>query len=343
MRVETLVFWALLVFVAALTAATVSAVTILPPSALVVPVLIGGLLLGTRLLLLLYAAVAAALAVEVSLIGLMEARPGSVIVVAATAVVALGLTRERSRLGLQGVRGDTMLVDLRDRLRAQGELPPLPPGWQAEVVLRSAGGASFGGDFLVAASPAPDVLELALVDVSGKGVAAGTRALLLSGAFGGLLGAMPDRQFLPAANRYLLAQGWEEGFATAAHLVVHLGSGRFVVTLAGHPPAAHFVARTGRWAILDSGGPLLGVLPDATFRGRSGELAAGDALLLFTDGVVEGPGRDLDSGLDRLVGQAERLVTRGFRGGAKALLDAAASGGADDRALVLLWRAPAGG
>ena len=34
-------------------------------------------------------------------------------------------------------------------------------------------------------------LEIALVDVSGKGTRAGTRSLLLSGALGGLLGADP--------------------------------------------------------------------------------------------------------------------------------------------------------
>ena len=61
-----------------------------------------------------------------------------------------------------------------------------------------------------------------MVDVSGKGEEAGIRALLLSGAFGGLLGALPADQFLPAANDYLLRQEWEEGFATAIHLSLDL-------------------------------------------------------------------------------------------------------------------------
>ena len=54
--------------------------------------------------------------------------------------------------------------------------------------------------------------------MSGKGVDAGTRALLLSGAFGGLLGALPSEEFLAASNDYLLRQGWDEGFATAVHV-----------------------------------------------------------------------------------------------------------------------------
>ena len=65
-----------------------------------------------------------------------------------------------------------------------------------------------------------------MVDVSGKGEEAGTRALLLSGAFGGLLGALPPAEFLPAANDYLLRQDWDEGFATAVHLSLDLADRR---------------------------------------------------------------------------------------------------------------------
>jgi len=43
------------------------------------------------------------------------------------------------------------------------------------VVLEPAGGSSFGGDFLVSAADGK-TLELALVDVSGKGIDAGTVA-----------------------------------------------------------------------------------------------------------------------------------------------------------------------
>ena len=233
-----------------------------------------------------------------------------------------------------------MLVDLRDRLRAQGEMPDLPAGWAAEVVLRSANGASFSGDFLVASRTTDGAtLELAIVDVSGKGLDAGTRALLLSGAFGGLLGALPAKEFLSAADAYLLRQDWEEGFATAAHLVLDFGSGDYVVTTAGHPPAAQFHAGSGRWVLRDlTEGPLLGVTQDATFTGESGRLDRGDALLLYTDGLVEVAGRDLSEGIDKLLGEAERLVTKGFRHGARRLIDAVAAGGGDDRALVLIWR-----
>ncbi|MBA2768577.1 MAG: serine/threonine-protein phosphatase [Sporichthyaceae bacterium] len=310
-----------------------------PQSTLVLVVLIGGFLLSVRSLLLLDVVVAAVLVLEVVRAGAI--RPGPILVVGATAALVHLLARSRARLGVQGTRGDSMLVDLRDRLTAQGEMPALPEGWAAEVVLRSAGGASFSGDFLVATrSEDGQQLEVALVDVSGKGVAAGTRSLLLSGAFGGLLGSVPPEDFLPATNRYLLRQQWEEGFATVAHVVVDLASGEYVVSVAGHPPAVQFAAGSGRWRASEaSEGPLLGVFPDAKFVSERGRLDRGDALLLFTDGLIEKPGQDISVGIDKLLGEAERLVvTRGFRHGARKLIDRVAAAHNDDRAVVLVWR-----
>ena len=159
---------------------------------------------------------------------------GAYVVLAGVMVIMFAMAMSRARLGVQGTIGESMLVDLRDRLRTQGELPDLPAGWGAELSVLSAYGDSFSGDFVVT-SKLDDSLEIALVDVSGKGVAAGTRSLLLSGAFGGLLGSMPVDRFLPAANAYLLRQHWDEGFATAVHAFIDLSTGEFSIGSAGHP------------------------------------------------------------------------------------------------------------
>lgn len=264
---------------------------------------------------------------------------GACIVFVVVAAIMMRLAVSRSRLGVQGTMGESMLVDLRDRLRAHGELPTLPEPWHAEVALESAHGDSFSGDFVVATrSNAGDRLEVALVDVSGKGAEAGTRALLLSGALGGLLGAMDPADFLGAANSYLLRQNWGEGFASAVHVALELDSGRFCLGGAGHPPAVKFSAGSGRWDVLDAeNGPLLGVLGGAVFSRSRGTLCRGDALLLFTDGVIETRTRDLKVGIDRMLGAAQRQVSRGFSGGASRIC-AAPLGETDDRAVVLIWR-----
>jgi len=311
-----------------------------PPASQLLPLLGGGLLLGRRTMRLLLAVSAACLAYAVADLGIMVVRPGSLVAVVVTGLVAYEFACSREETGLGGLRGDSVLVELRQRLEQQGRLPALPPGWNAEAVVRPAGGGPFAGDFVVSARTAGGRrLEVVLVDVSGKGVEAGTRALLLSGALGGLLGSKAPEDLLPAANAYLDRQEWDEGFATAVHLVADLVTGDYAIASAGHPPVAHFDAGTGRWSLTAASGTALGLVPETSYVAARGRLDPGDALLLYTDGLVEIPGRDLSVGIDKLLGEAERLVPRGFTGGADALVTRVAGASPDDRGLVLLWRA----
>jgi len=315
--------------------------TAMPWSSFLPVIVLAGMFLPPRWL----AAVLLATAVLLAYDGWSLARDhgdyaAAMVVIAVMAAMMTWLAMSRAPLGVQGTLAESMLVDLRDRIRSQSELPTLPEPWHAEVEVESAYFEPFAGDFAVAnISDAGDRFEVALVDVSGKGLDAGTRALLLSGAFGSLLGAMDPGDLLAAANSYLLRQEWNDGFATAIHVALELDSGRFSVGGAGHPPAVKFWAGSGRWQVMDAAnGPLLGVLQDAAFPRSSGQLLRGDALLLYTDGVIETRFRDLTVGIDRMLGEAERLVSGGFTGGATRICAAALAGRSDDRAVVLIWR-----
>src|SRR2546430_2764190 len=204
----------------------------------------------------------------------------------------------------------------------------VPAAWRSVSVLKPAGGSSFGGDFLVSACDGK-TLEVALVDVAGKGVDAGTRALLLSGAFGGLLGSVPQEAFLSSCNAYLRRGEMMEGFVTAVHLALDLTTGEYVVTSAGHPPAAHLAATSGTWRITQARGIVLGVVADLRLVPERGVLRPGDALMLYTDGLVEAPGQDIDYGTDRLLGEADRLVLSRVRAGAADLVRGRPTGGGD--------------
>ncbi|MFJ4004307.1 PP2C family protein-serine/threonine phosphatase [Streptomyces sp. NPDC090023] len=314
------------------------------PATLVIPIVAGGLVLRPASLLGLYATAAAALIVESVQLGPYtegpsRVTPGIVLVVAACGLFGLLTAQFRSRVGVPWRRGGTMLFDLRERIRAQSELPKLPRGWHHEMALRPAGGQSFSGDFVVAARTNNGrTLEVVLTDVSGKGMDAGSRALLLSGAFGGLLGSLPPHAFLPAANGYLLRQDWDEGFATSIHLVLDLDSGDYELYSAGHPPGLQLSAGTGRWEETAAEGPLLGVYDGAQFDAKKGTLRPGDVLMLFTDGLVEASDRDIAEGIDRLTGEADRYVAGGFHGAAWHLIEAVAKDVNDDRALLLICR-----
>ena len=313
-----------------------------PTAGLGLPLVLGGLLLTRAGFRVLTAVVVVGVLLEIAAVGIgpIGVRPGALIVLALTAGIAYEFTRTREETGLSGASGEGVLVELRHRLEQQGRLPDLPAPWRAEATLRPAGGGPFAGDFVASSLTREGTsLEVVLVDVSGKGVAAGTRALLLSGALGGLLGAVPPEHFLPAANAYLDRQDWDEGFATAVHLLLDLRDGRFAIASAGHPPVALFDAGSGRWSLVDAGGPALGLLPRVEYDAVEGRLEGGDALLLYTDGLVEVPGRDLSVGIDKLLGEAERLVQRGFAGGGDVLVQRVAADSGDDRGLVLVWRA----
>jgi len=312
---------------------------VVPVTALVLPLILGSLTLGPRHLPWFIVFVLLCIVGTMSQLTDISLRVvGGVVVLFIAGFIILLTSFRRSRLGVAGVRGESMLVDLRDRIQSQGTIPALPVGYHAESALRSAGGTPFAGDFVVTAGP-PETerLEVVVVDVSGKGEGAGTRALLLSGAFGGLLGALPPADFLPAANDYLLRQRWEEGFATAVHLSLDLDTGIYEVRSAGHPPAAHRIAGSGRWAVRSGDGPALGLLDGVEFPAVRGQLRPGDAIMLYTDGLVETPTMDIGLGIDRMLGQAEQLLRGDFDGGAQRLIDALGSR-SDDRAMVLVSR-----
>jgi serine phosphatase RsbU (regulator of sigma subunit) len=158
-----------------------------------------------------------------------------------------------------------------------------------------------------------------------------------------LLGRVPPEAFLPAANDHLVRMGWEDDFATAVHLALHPATGRYRLFNAGHPPPVRYCLRNG-WQPSEHGGPALGLVPGAPYPPVSGRLGYGDSLLLFSDGLVEVPGRDLDEGVGRLLAAAEpevrthRPQQQLVRGAASRLVRTVAQDVADDRTLVLVRR-----
>jgi hypothetical protein len=323
---ERLVLVSMFVFATLVGAAMVAAPEWAPITAIILPMVMGGLFLPPRPLpwFIVYNLVLLTLALP-KLPTLTTRSVVSIAVLFLLAFIIMVASFRRSRLGIAGSMGESMLADLSDRIQGQGVLPALSEPWHAESVIRSAGGTRFSGDFFVVGDIGSGRLDVSVVDVSGKGDRAGTRALLLAGAMGGLVTALEPRAFLPATNAYLLNHPWQDGFATAVHLSVDLASGAFAVWTAGHPPA------------LQSEGPMLGLIPDAEFHEAGGVLRSGDALMLYTDGMVETRTTDIGIGIDRLIGQADRQLRSNFSGGAKTLVDSIGSR-SDDRALLLVWR-----
>jgi hypothetical protein len=303
------------------------------------------LMVGTMLLrfvpLLLLAVVLAAVSVWTSMQNdFATPTRESALVIFALALMLAIYQSSRQRSGLPMALSEAVLTQLRDRLQRQGVVPPLPDGWRSQSATITANGPSYAGDFLVADLREGRWLEMALVDVCGKGTAVGPQALQFAGALGGLIGALPPAQLMAAANAFLLRQESEESLATAVHIKVDLVTGDYTITSAGHPPALHWHLGHRGWSIDNARGMALGVIDEAEFTPSKGRLHPGEALMFYTDGVIESPDRDLDEGIDWLRQVALQAVdARGFTGMPRRVLKKVPRGD-DDRAMLVLERQP---
>lgn len=333
---------AMVVITAVIFVASLVAYAVVPVASFVLPLLLGSIALRYKPLLVLVGVVAVCAAItvanETTANGWNPARLSNLVTLALVAGVIL-YAASRYQSGLPGPLGEAMLVELNDRLQVQGVVPPLPNGWRSQSAVLSAGGAKFAGDFLVAnLSDDQSQLEMVLVDVCGKGVGAGTQSLQFAGALGGLIGSLPPLGLFSAANDFLLRQHWDEGFATAVHVLVNLDTGGYSIINAGHPPAMRWVDRQSLWLVDGARGTALGVLERPDFNRSTGVIEPGDALMFYTDGVVESRSRDVRSGIDWLRATAGQVVLKGGFDNAPRRILAHVAGGDDDRAVLVLDR-----
>ena len=237
---------------------------------------------------------------------------------------------------------EAFLSGLRDLLQEQCQVPPLPTGWLCTSAMLSAQGFEYGGDFFVAElvderHGAP-VLSMVLVDVCGKGATAVPDAVQFAGALRGLVVAVSGEQLMPSANTYLMRQPSDESIATAVQVTVDLGSGRYAVRSAGHPPVMHWRADAQEWTVDNARGTALGVVDEPEFPVSEGVLSPGEALLFYTDGVIERPSSDIDTGIEWLRSAARTAVLEGTLADVPARIMQHVSRGDDDRAVLVLGR-----
>lgn len=247
---------------------------------------------------------------------------------------------ESSRSGApsEAADGRVRLAELRARLQERGKVPPLPAGWRHQSAMLSAEGFEYGGDFIVAHhDPAGHMLQMVLVDVCGHGESAVPVALQFAGALQSLITVVPPDDLLGAANAYLLRQPSDESLATAVHVEMALDTGRYRIRSAGHPPALRWALPEERWEVDNARGMALGVEEAAEVHDSVGRLAPGEALMFYTDGVVESRAVDIGAGIDWLRETAREALLGAWDGAARRIIDVVPRG-EDDRAVLILQR-----
>jgi serine phosphatase RsbU (regulator of sigma subunit) len=107
---------------------------------------------------------------------------------------------------------------------------------------------------------------------------------------------------LQALNTAMLQERTDHTFCTVCYVRVKpVPTGaRLTICVAGHPLPV-VIRADGTREPAGTPGTLLGIFPDPTLRERSIDLGPGDAVVLYTDGVVEARGPEETFGTRRLV------------------------------------------
>jgi PAS domain S-box-containing protein len=188
------------------------------------------------------------------------------------------------------------------------DLPRIPGAQLAARYLASGDGMEIGGDFYDCFATGGDDWALVIGDVCGKGAeAAAVTALARYTLRASVLHSRRPAQVLTELNEALLRQGLDYRFCTVLYASVTPRPGGCDVVLAtgGHP--LPLVLRSGG-AVESAGAPgsLLGIVREPEISEERVSLGGGDALVLYTDGVVEASPADGALGPERL---AELLRT----------------------------------
>jgi serine phosphatase RsbU (regulator of sigma subunit) len=155
------------------------------------------------------------------------------------------------------------------------------------------------GDFFTAQESSHGVI-LALGDICGKGLAAGMWVTHLAGLVGVHTAADPQPQVVATAVNRDFCRMSPVPLASLFLAKLDPFTGNLEYCSAGHPPAL-LLRANGSMELLSDGGPLLGVVPSAFYAQGRVQLRAGDALMVYSDGVLDSVNNEgEDFGSERL-------------------------------------------
>lgn len=143
-----------------------------------------------------------------------------------------------------------------------------------------------GGDFFDLIPTHADRCTLVIADASGKGPPAALQAAMVQGIVNAVSRTCQDLPSLMSTlNQCLLSRSAADRFVTAFAATLS-SSGRLYYCNGGHT-ATLWIQRSGNVVELTQGGPLLGVFPHAHYSHASVQMAPGDLLVMYTDGITE--------------------------------------------------------
>jgi serine phosphatase RsbU (regulator of sigma subunit) len=192
-----------------------------------------------------------------------------------------------------------LVLELKDKLIARDELEagravqlallptqqPDIPGWDAWLFTRPAN--DVGGDLVDHLPLADGTHAVVLGDVTGKALPAALLSVKLQATIRALAPHFTDLgEFAGAMNSILYRDGLPTRFASLVYAVLATESGHVRLLNAGHMPPL-LLLRNGTLTTLPRGSMVIGMMPDVTFSEQQVDIARGDTLIVYSDGVSE--------------------------------------------------------
>lgn len=182
------------------------------------------------------------------------------------------------------------------------------PGLMAWVESAPYEHANGGGDLhYMSACDHGVVARIALADVSGHGPAVSTIAVKLRDLMRHYVNYWDQTEFVRGLNDAFPKEESELKYASAVILGYYTGSGELLFTNAGHPAPLWYHAQSREWGFLREDaaeakkvieGLPLGIIAGTSYQQTAVQLAPGDMLVMYTDGLSEtddASGRELGS------------------------------------------------
>jgi PAS domain S-box-containing protein len=256
----------------------------------------------------------------------------------------LRLAAERVGLAIAHARvyeREHRIAETLQRSLLPDRLPDLPGLEVAARYLPAASEAEVGGDWYDVIPIAGGAVGLVMGDVAGKGLAGASMVGRLRSALRAYaLEGHDAGRVVERLNRLLWTEAEESQMATMLYVIVDPAASTVRWVNAGHPPPLLIAKGEVGFLQGDASVPL-GVLPFPTYEEVVSPMDPGDALLLYTDGLVERPGEHLDDGLAQLAARVREAPED-----PQAMLDhllatlVPPAGASDDVALLTLRNLP---
>jgi sigma-B regulation protein RsbU (phosphoserine phosphatase) len=164
------------------------------------------------------------------------------------------------------------------------EIPQIP-GYEISGAWKPA--RLVGGDYFDVLEFGQDRVALCIADVVGKGMPA---ALLMSNLQAAIkavaLDSLLPQELCAWLNRFMCSNTAPDKFITFFYGLIDAAQRKLVYSNAGHNSPI-LRRRDGSSIRLPEGGVALGIFPEWRYEAGEAELAPGDRLVLFTDGVTE--------------------------------------------------------